>query len=118
MHCQMGEDDLPAFVAYLALGPLEAIRAGAVPASVGIWTLGRPISWKPLEDAQLVPQAIIDVLRTSDELAAIQKLVPHAFDATVSDLIERLHTALKEMPCQTWRVEWNRTAFANGKSDA
>lgn len=109
MHCQISEDDLPAFVAYLALGTLEAIRAGTVAPKVGIWTLGMPITWKPLEEAKLVPQAIIDVLRTSDELSAIQKLVPHTFDATVSDLIERLHTALKEMPNQTWRVEWGRT---------
>lgn len=30
MRCQISEDDLPAFVAYLALGTLEAIRTGTV----------------------------------------------------------------------------------------
>lgn len=62
-----------------------------------------------MQQATLVPQEIIDVLQQGDELSAIQKLLPHAFDATVSDLIERLHTALQEMPHQTWRVEWSQT---------
>lgn len=109
MRCQISEDDFPAFVAYLSLGVLEAIRAGAVAPEVGIWTLGRPITWEPLEEARLVPPEIVEILRASDELSALQKLAPHAFDAVVSDLIARLHMALKAMPDSTWQVEWSRT---------
>lgn len=107
MQYQISEDDLPA----LALGILKAIRAGTVSPQVGIWTLGRPIIWEPLQQAKLVPQEIIDVLQQGDELSAIgtTEARPHAFNATVGDLIERLHTDLKEMPCQTWQVEWSRT---------
>jgi len=111
MRCQISEDDLPAFVAYLALGTLEAIRTGTVSPDVGIWTLGMPLTWEPLEEANLVPQEIIDVLRVSDELAALQKSAPLAFDAVVSDLIERLRVALREMPNPIWRVEWGQTVL-------
>ncbi len=115
MYCQINEDDLPAFVAYLALGTLEAIRAGIVSSDVGIWTLGRRIMWEPLEEAKLVPQEIIDVLRVSDELSALQKCAPLAFNPTVSDLIERLRAALGEMPNPSWRVEWTQTVLDRDK---
>ncbi len=106
MRCEIADDDLPAFVTYLALGTPEAIRARMAPAEVGIWTLGRPLMWEPLEKASLVPQVVIDVLQTSDELSAIQKLAPETFDITMSDLIERLHAVLEGMPNLTWRIEW------------
>lgn len=121
MHYQITEDDLPAFVAYLALGTLEAIRAGTVSPDIGIWTLGAPITWEPLEDAKLVPQEIIDVLRQGDELSALQNLAPQTFDAVVTDLIEQLHIALREMPNPNWRVVWSQTARdedKGGVSDA
>ena len=108
MYCQVSEDDLSAFVAYLALGTLEAIRAGTVSPGVGTWTLGRPVTWEPLQQAKLVPQEIIDVLQQGDELSALQKIAPHACDAAVGDLIERLHAVLRAMPSPVWRVEWNR----------
>src|SRR5579872_1329805 len=106
MHGQISDNDLPAFMAYLALGTLEAVRTGTVSPDVGIWTLGRPMTWEPLEDAKLVPQELIDVLRQGDELLALHNLAPQTFDAVVSDLIERLHTVLGEMPNPSWRVEW------------
>lgn len=109
MHCQISEDDLPAFVAFLALGTLEAIRAGTVSPQIGIWALGRPITWEPLEVANLVPREIIDVLQQADELAALQKLSPQTFESVVGDLIERLHAALRAMPNPTWRLAWERT---------
>ena len=94
------------FVTYLALGTLEAIRAGTVPAQVGIWTLGRPLFWRPLE-AALVPQAVIDVLACCDELSALQQLAPEAFEATVANLIARLHAALTGMENPAWLVDWS-----------
>ena len=104
MRCTIADEQMAAFVTYLALGTLEAIRAGTVSAQVGIWTLGRPVFWRPLEVAALVPQAVIDVVACCDELSALQQLAPEAFEATVGDLIARLHAALAGMENPSWLV--------------
>jgi hypothetical protein len=106
MYCQVSEDHLSAFVAYIALGTLEAIRAGTVSPGVGIWTLGRPTTWEPLQKVKLAPQELIDVLQQGDELSALQKLAPDTFTAVVSGLIEQLHTVLRTMPDPTWWLTW------------
>ncbi len=104
MRYTIPDDDVPAFVTYLALGVLEAIRAGTVSAEVGIWTLGRPIWWEPLEDAGLVPPDILEVLTTSD---ALQEIAPDRYEAVIKAHIARLHAALRTLPNATWLGEWN-----------
>lgn len=53
-----------------------------------------------------MPQAVINVLACSDELSALQQLAPEAFEATVADLIARLHAALAQMGSPAWLVDW------------
>lgn len=78
-----------------------------MPAQVGIWTLGRPMFWRPLEGAALVPQAIIYILACGDELGTLQQVAPEAFEATVAALIKGLHAALAEIENPAWLVNWS-----------
>ncbi len=106
MRCDVADEELSAFVTYRALGTLEGIRAGTVPASVGILTLGRPIFWEPLENARLVPPDVLTVLKTADELDALRKVAPQQFEVRLTELITQLHMALATMSGATWPVEW------------
>ncbi len=45
---EIAPSDREAFVLYLALGTLEAMRDGSWPLEAGIWTLGLPAFWQPL----------------------------------------------------------------------
>jgi len=108
MRGHIADEDLPAFVTYLALGTFEAIRAGTVPATVGIWTLGRPIFWEPLEDGRLMPPEVLEVLKLADELSALREVAPKEFDVRLTKIISQLHGALARMPSSTWRMEWTR----------
>lgn len=102
---QIAKHDLPAFLACLAIGTLDAIRRGVLPAEAGIWTLGAPKIWRQLESTSPVIQEISDVLQTCDELSAIKKLRPDSFDAEVAKLIERLQVVLASIQEPVWQIE-------------
>lgn len=99
------DDQLPAFLACLALGTLYAIQRRAIPSTCAIWSLGSPFFWEPLMEHGDIPQNILEVLQTADELSALQKLAPEAYDPALQDLIDRLIETLRQLPEQTWQLE-------------
>jgi hypothetical protein len=99
------ESGLTSFVACLTLGTLRAIQVGALPPEVGIWTLGPPGFWEPLI-GRAVPGDLIDVLRTCDELDALNELEPAAFDVLLHGFIERVEAILAGSSAEIWRARW------------
>lgn len=86
----INDEDTDLYVASLALGLLEAMRTGDLPTSHGIWTLGRPVFWKVLEEKSLVAAPILKVVQTFDEIDAAEEL-----GLDVAELIERLMSELR-----------------------
>jgi hypothetical protein len=107
---QISQEDIPAFVACLSIGTLYAIREGIIPPQVGIWTLGPPRMWEPLEAMSLIPREIIEVLQRCDELSAIQQLMPDRFVPYVDELIARLQLVLAQAGDPAWDVRWVRNS--------
>ncbi|MGV3608843.1 MAG: hypothetical protein ACO1RA_20735 [Planctomycetaceae bacterium] len=90
----------------LALGTLSAIRSGSWPAEAGIWTLARPGFIKPLKDAGL-PDEILAIFRTSDELQAIQELTTIAScEAQLDSWIAMFQSRLATLPEKSWQLAW------------
>lgn len=106
MKFEISEEDIPAFLACIGLGTLEAIRSGTVSPEIGIWTLARPEFIMPFQNRALVPRDVLDVLQTCDELPALQKLLPANYDEIVGNLIERLQGSLRHLDSANWRITW------------
>lgn len=104
---EVGENDLEAFSLCLILGTLEAMRSGAWSTEAGIWTLGRPIFWKPLAAAG-VAKEVIDVLEGADELKAIENLRGRK---AVEDVLDRsiavVRSRLAALPGRFWYAFWS-----------
>jgi len=66
--------------------------------------------WATLERESLLSPEILDVLKTGDELSAIQELMPERFDALLTDLINRLHQELAQMKDPSWLIAWTSSA--------
>ncbi len=113
---QITEDELPAFITFLGIGILSAIRDKAVPSEVGIWTVGRPLIWEFLVEQPQVPKDVIKVFRMADELSAIEKLLPNEFDAKVQELINQLETELAKIKDPTWQIRWLEDEPARAKA--
>jgi hypothetical protein len=107
MQIDISEEYLPAFLAYLAIGTLYAIRKGTVSADVGIWSLGAPRNWEFLLNLPIVPKELIEVFQTGDELSLIQKSSPEKFDTIIGELINKLEKELIKMQEQNWRLTWS-----------
>jgi hypothetical protein len=98
-------DLVASFVGTLALGTLHALRAEVIDPEAGTWNLGRPVFWRPLVKNKLVPKAILDVLKLSDELGAMKLLFPRdRYLARLNDLIVKLEKALRKEPF--WVGDW------------
>lgn len=113
MRLELPERNLAPFLACLGIGTLYAIRAGTISADVGIWSLAAPRVWTPLLNKDTVPKEIIDVLRTCDELSALQEALsdePGKFDAEITSLIERLGSELRSVPDTAWSISWLPTS--------
>jgi hypothetical protein len=106
MQLKVSDDYLPAFLACLGIGTLQAIREHVVLAEVGIWTLAPPKMWEPLLDKSNVPDEIINIFKQCDELYVFQEYIPDQFDSTVSNLIDRLKLILSNLDEQAWDIEW------------
>jgi hypothetical protein len=100
------EDNLAAFLACLGIGTLEAIRTGALPTTAGIWTLARPRVWEPLAVGALVPDEIVSVYQTCDELHALEQLAPDKLITALTELIDRLVSVLAQAEMREWHIEW------------
>lgn len=103
---QISEEQLSAFIIYLALGVLQTILERAVPSEVGIWTLGAPQMWSEFEGNSHISQEVIDTLQACDELSALQELAPEKFEDEVKKLIKRLHNELSKIPDPIWSIKW------------
>jgi hypothetical protein len=103
---QIPKDDLPAFLACLGIGTLQAILDGVLLPEVGIWTLGAPRTWKPLNDESYISREIMEVFQTSDELSALKQLAPDQFDLQVKNLINQLQKELSKNANPSWHLEW------------
>lgn len=111
----VSEQDLPAFLIYLAIGTLHAIRTHTVPAQTGIWTLAQPQFIEALTKRANIAQEAINVFSSADELSAIQQLLPDNFETEVDKLIERLRVALSQIQDPYWSIQWDYKALPKRK---
>ena len=102
---EIPKDELATFLTYLGLGTLCAIKNGAVPPQVGIWTLAQPNLLAFLNNQPSIPKGLIEVFRQADELSAIDKLLPGQFDAEVEKLMKTLEAELKTMAVKAWSIK-------------
>ena len=110
MKVDIPSRNLAAVLASLGLGTLEAIRAGALPASAATWTLAPPRMWEPLGGVSVDVDEVLEVFQSCDELAAIKELLPDQFEAKLNALIARLRSVLESQPEGVWEVTWYRDA--------
>ncbi len=104
MLLEIADEHLPAFVASLAAGTLEAIRRGALDAAAGTRTLGAPRLWKPLAGKSPLLDRVAEVLARCDELDATKLLGPEPFAAELERLTARLMAVLAEQ--SEWSARW------------
>jgi hypothetical protein len=100
------EDEVLSLVVCLGIGTLYAIREGILPPKTGIWTLGRPNLWGPLDEHPGIPQSVLDVLSQCDELSAISQLLPDRLQPKINELIEQLVAALDDPDDVGWTAKW------------
>lgn len=103
---EINKPDCEAFSLCLALGTLEAMRSGVWPMEAGIWTLGRPVFWRPLK-AMGIPKSVLRVFRAADEIDAMELLGGRdAAEKWISEFIDILKTRLAELPDRSWYARW------------
>lgn len=96
-----------AFVLCAGLGTLEAIRNGSWSAEAGIWTLGRPNFWGPLEGTS-VPEEVLAVFRGADELDALEELGGReVLQRRLEAMIAVLHARLAALRERFWHARWS-----------
>lgn len=99
--------DCEAFVLCAALGTLEAIQRGSWPAEAGIWTLGRPNFWGPLEGTG-VPEEVLAVFRGADELDSLEELGGRELmERKLAKSIAVLHARLAAVTERFWYARWS-----------
>ena len=103
----VAKDGLESFVICPALGTLKSIRAGTLSPDVGIWTLGRPIFWNHLGEANLVSKELLSVLQSADELSIPDVGLDREF---VDALISKLEKRLERVAEPNWYAEWGAPA--------
>ena len=102
VNLTVARDSLTAVVLCLALGTLEAMKSGVWPLEAGIWTMGRPSFWKPLSQVGL-PEEVIGVLQSADELDAIQEMNGReTAEVTLDQMICILRKYLEALPNKSW----------------
>ena len=116
IHMQIPEEDFPAFMTYVAIGTLYAIRNGTVPSEIGNWTLGPPNISEFLLKQQNMPRRVIRVFEMGDELHALEVLAPDKFDDELGEMIRQLEAALAKLDHPTWRIKWPRRARSSKAS--
>ncbi len=98
----VAKDGLESFVICLALGTLRSIRENALDPDCGIWTLGRPVFWEPLQEANLISKEVLSVLQSADELSIAGSLNTSLLD----ELIARLERRLSDIAEPCWYAKW------------
>jgi hypothetical protein len=108
MKIEIPDEQIASFFSLISLGVLVAIHGEQATPSAGTWTLGLPKVWEPLTNNPSIPQSLIDVLQTGDELAALKSLAPESFDTEIQKLIGMLQEILVSQPDPSW-VDWKIT---------
>jgi len=106
----VAKDGLESFVICMALGTLGSIRDKLLHSGSGTWTLGRPVFWKPLMDANRISSEVLRVLQSADELCVAESLDA----AFINDLIAHLERRLLEVAEPCWYAKWRRPRIAHG----
>lgn len=106
LNLRLDSSNRDALVLCLALGTLEAMRSRIWPLEAGIWTLGRPAFWEPLQRAGM-PEEVIAIFQTVDELDALEQLGDRAATEAVLDrMLGTIRRHLEALPDKSWRAEW------------
>lgn len=99
--------DVESLVICLAIGTLQAIDRGAIDIGAGIWCLGRPSFWEPLQEQGLVSAEVVEVLSGADELGAVGALCgTEVRSRAIHDAIATLEKRLRELPDPLWQATW------------
>lgn len=102
MQFEVVDEELAPFLACLCMGVLHAIGTRAVPAEVGIWSLGP--TWAVRLEGK-IPEGIRDVIYQTDELDVLEGLgTPEELAAVCTDLIAQLRSELLKIEDPTWRM--------------
>lgn len=112
MLLEVNEDNLTAFAASLVLGTLQAIRRGVLHPDHGIWPLAFPGFVDPLAHSGRVPSALIEVMRTCDELSLMQEVVPERYPAILDDLIAQVEGVLGRIADKAYGLDWPQSPFS------
>ena|SRR3954454_20307674 len=107
MLLYMPDEQLHTFIACLSLGTLHAIRTGILDTDAGIWSLASPSLLGPLRSNPHVPNELIEVLESCDELSAIQQMMPQRLQGVITETITRIESQLSEAQPNIWRVHWD-----------
>lgn len=99
------ETGTASFLACLALGTLYAMRQEAVDSEMGIWSLGAPRTWTDFVNDPNIPQDIVWVLESSDEVDLVSGDAAKKA-AFLDKLMARLLKVLADIPDPTWRITW------------
>ncbi|HSH05486.1 MAG TPA: hypothetical protein VLL52_23420 [Anaerolineae bacterium] len=100
------KEGIEAFVLCLGLGTLLAIKEGTLPPRFANGTVGRPNTYKPLQNQNLISDKTANILSGLDELSAIQQLLPHEFLPIIDELIDELKTELTPYGDSPWYLNW------------
>lgn len=94
------------FVLCLALGTLEAMKAGIWSAEAGIWTVGRPNFLDELEKMN-VSEETLNILVEFDELKALEEFAGEEdFAAKLLKIEENIKRRLEDFSNEFWDVKW------------
>lgn len=105
VNIQLEQNELPAFLACLGIGTLVAMQKGQLEAEAGIWAMGAPRVWEPIED-NIVQKDILEVFQQSDELATLQQLAPESYQEELEQMINQLSDVLSRMQKPIWSLRW------------
>ena len=108
MKLEISEEDLPAFLACLALGALHSLHAGVPDGGGSVNALSNPGFWRPLLAKPEVPEELTDILRATEGLAAMREHAPGAeYESIMADRILRLQSELgRGKTRRIWRLRW------------
>jgi hypothetical protein len=94
------------FVLCLALGTLEAMKAGIWSSEAGIWTIGRPDFLEKLDELN-VSEETVNVLVQFDELNALEKFGGREdFERELLKVETKIKKRLEDFPGKFWAAKW------------
>ncbi len=107
---EVARKDVEAVALCLALGTIQAMRSGAWPTEAGIWTLGRPLFWAPLERLGL-PAQILGIFQEADEWEATERLLGREhLERMLTRVSEQILSRLAELEDPSFRAAWKDPA--------